>query len=81
MKTENSQEVVEALKKAVDEMRALRDETRLKVHLASRDARAAWDRLEPAIEEAERDVAQASVTALRKIEENVKQLRGLVAKL
>ena len=33
----------ELLRKAVDELRALRDEARVRLHLASMDARTAWD--------------------------------------
>ncbi len=69
------------LRKAMDEMRALRDEARLKLHLASMDARSAWNRMEPEIEAAERDASRATANALQKVEGAVKKLRSLVASL
>ncbi len=67
--------------RALDEVRALRDEARLKIHLGSMDARAAWARLEPTLERAEREATKASIEGLRQIEATLKKLRELVASL
>ena len=51
-------------------LRTLRDEARVKVHLAEREAKQRWDELEPelenVIEKAARDVSNASHVAVDK---------------
>lgn len=42
----------------IDEIRALRDEIRLQVHLAGMEARTAWSRLEPKVHKLERQLAE-----------------------
>jgi hypothetical protein len=69
------------MKKAMDEVRTLRDVARLKMHLASMDAKSAWAKLEPMLEAAERDAAHASSTALHQVQETAKKLRDLVSSL
>jgi hypothetical protein len=43
------------LKKDLEELARLRDEIRVKVHLAGLDAKSAWGELEPRLSELERD--------------------------
>jgi hypothetical protein len=69
------------MRKAIDEVRTLRDEAKLKMHLATMDARDAWARLEPKIDAAEREATRASAAALQEIEATAKKLRELVASL
>ncbi len=67
--------------KTVDELRALHQEAKLKLHLASADARDAWTRIEPAIADAEREASNVTVEGLRRIEGSLKKLRELLASL
>ncbi len=82
METTNEKDTrPELLRKAVDELRMLRDEARVRLHLASMDARTAWDQMEPAIADAEREAQRASVSALERVEATVKRLREYIAAL
>jgi hypothetical protein len=69
------------IEKAVDRMRTLRDEARLKIHLGSMDARDAWQQLQPTLLEAERVAGSASRAALDTVERAVKALSDLVFSL
>ncbi len=62
-------------------LRALRDEARLKSHLASMDAREAWRRLEPKLVEAERVAANAPREALEALAAIVKSLSDFLGAL
>jgi hypothetical protein len=77
----NRSDITLELHKALSELRGLRDEARLKIHLASMDARDAWARIEPSILDVEREAVHASAAALQRIENTVRQLRELVASL
>ena len=63
-----------------DELRALRDEIRLELHLAGMEAKEAWKRLEPRIRDAEgkveRSVSSATHAALRELTESVREFRA-----
>jgi hypothetical protein len=76
-----TKELAMEMQKAIEQVRGLRDEAKLKTHLASMDARAAWDRLEPKINEAERTATQALVAALREVEATAEKLREFVSSL
>jgi hypothetical protein len=76
-----TKELAKEVQSAVERVCGLRDEAKLKIHLASMDARAAWDRLEPKINEAERTATQALVTALHEVEATAEKLREFVASL
>jgi hypothetical protein len=66
---------------AMNRLRTLRDEARVKIHLGSMDARAAWERLQPQLVEAERAAAHASKAALDAIEDAARELSILVGAL
>ena len=76
-----TEDLATEMRKALDEVRTLRDEAKLKLHLATMDARDAWARLEPKIDAAEREASRASAAALREVEATAKKLRELVATL
>jgi hypothetical protein len=67
--------------RAMDHLRALRDEARVKVHLGSMEARDEWDRLQPVLREAERVAGQASRAALQSVEATVQKLSDLLVAL
>jgi hypothetical protein len=67
------------LEKGATALRMLRDEVRVHVHLGQLDAQDAWRRLEPrlesALERAEKDVSDASRTAVKEVTEAVRKFR------
>jgi hypothetical protein len=77
----NRSDIEVRFRKAMNESRTLRDEARLKIHLASMEARDAWGRIEPKLLDAEREAVTVSVEALERIEGAVRQLRELIASL
>ncbi len=61
-----TQDVKSDLETALGRLRTLRDEARVRVHLAGLDIRDAWSKLEPKIEDAEREAGQRATDALVK---------------
>ncbi len=69
------------LRRGVDTLQMLRDEIRVQMHLASMDARAKWNELEPRILEVEglahaaredaRDAVRDAVTKLRELRDTM----------
>jgi hypothetical protein len=55
-------ELKATLRDARDELQLLRDEIRLKLHLGGMDAKAAWRKLEPSVEDFERELIEAGDT-------------------
>ncbi|HEY2510553.1 MAG TPA: hypothetical protein VGI39_06845 [Polyangiaceae bacterium] len=79
--TTKTKDLETAARDALNEVRALGQETRLKVHLASMDAKVAWTRIEPKLAQAERDALEVSSTALHRIQETAANLREFLASL
>jgi len=52
------------IRKSFDEIRTIADEIRVKVHLATLDARSYWERLEPQLKQLERAVQDKGTEAL-----------------
>ncbi|HEY3821014.1 MAG TPA: hypothetical protein VGL81_27810 [Polyangiaceae bacterium] len=82
MTTQQKTDLKAELAKSLEQLRALRDEAKVKLHLGGMDAKARWNKLEPRIEEAlgkaANDVSEASRTA---VDETVKVLREFSASL
>ena len=67
------------LQKSLDSLAMLRDEIRVRLHLAGMDAKDAWNRLEPKLLEAEKlaeDVSESSKAALNEIVKKVQEFRA-----
>ena len=67
------------LQQSLATLQTLRDEIRVRLHLAGMDAKDAWDKLEPKIVEAERlaeDVSEASRHAMSDIVKKVQAFRA-----
>jgi hypothetical protein len=77
----NSEQLQTDIKKAITQLRTLRDEARVKIHLASMDARDAWDKLQPKLVEAEVAAEKASKATLDTIEATAKKLSDLLGAL
>ena len=63
--------------KAVAQLRKLRDEIRVHVHLATLDAQEAWKKLEPNLSELEQKVNQVSEATKSKAQEMLKRFSEL----
>ncbi len=79
--TTMNDDIRKEITKTMDQLRQLRDEAKVKIHLASMDAKQAWDQLEPKIDEAEHAAGQATAKALEAVQHTTKKLRELVASL
>ena len=56
------------IRKSLDSLTTLRDEIRLQLHLASMDAKSAWTKLEPEVEEANKMAEDATAISQKAIE-------------
>jgi hypothetical protein len=65
------------LKKGLDHLRTLRDEVRVKLHLAGMDAKAEWNKLEPHLFEVEQAAKEVSESSHRAVTEAVAKLKKL----
>src|SRR5882724_9106927 len=66
------------LKKGLGRLQTLRDEVRVKIHLASMNIKEQWKKLEPRIEEVEKaaqDISETSRTALNDALKRLEKLR------
>lgn len=63
--------------KAVAQLRTLRDEIRVHVHLAARDAQDAWKKLEPGLGELEQKMTQVTEATKSKAQEMLKRFAEL----
>jgi hypothetical protein len=68
------------LKRNLEQLQALRDEVRVKVHLAGMDLRDEWTKLEPRLADAEEkaiaDISEASRHALTELIQKLEKLRS-----
>lgn len=64
-----------------DDIRSIADELRLKMHLAGMDAKDAWNKLEPKLEEFEQRAESAVHTTSAEIREAAKDLKARLQKL
>ena len=62
------------LKKGLSQLQTLRDEVRVKLHLANMDLKDQWNKLEPHLADVERKAAEATEASRNLIDEAVKKL-------
>ncbi|MEO8799452.1 MAG: hypothetical protein ABI551_16290, partial [Polyangiaceae bacterium] len=60
MHNRSTDEVMAEMKETFKSLQSMRDEAKVRVHLASMDLKQAWDALQPKLEEAERVVTLAA---------------------
>jgi len=72
---ETKGELKEELKKSLTHLKSLRDEVRVKLHLASLDAKTEWNKLEPHLLDLERAAGEASEATVNGIKEAVKKVK------
>jgi hypothetical protein len=66
---------------SLDEIRAIADEVRVKVHLASLEARDTWEKLEPQLVQLERAAADKGRDAVAAVGQLVNDVGGALRKL
>ena len=85
MASRTSDEIKSEITKTVGLLRTLRDETKLKIHLANMDLKKTWDELQPKLAEAEQTGARAaehaSEATLEAIKSTVKKLQDVAKSL
>jgi predicted nucleic acid-binding Zn-ribbon protein len=65
------------IKKGLDHLRTLRDEVRVKLHLAGMEAKAEWNKLEPHLFDVEQKAHEASDASRHAVAEAVEKLKKL----
>jgi hypothetical protein len=79
--THSTTDLKKDIQKGMDDMRALRDELAVKVHLASLDAKEEWRKLEPYVDEVERAATEMTEATRKAVSEAVKRLSSLRSSL
>lgn len=74
-------EILQSLNKSLAELRQIRDEIRVKLHLANLEAKERWTALEPRLAEAEKHVREAGEAARNAVGEIVKAFRAFSSNL
>ncbi len=65
------------MKKGVDLLKTLRDEVRVKLHLAGMDVKDQWAKLEPELSRVERAAEQATESSKKLMDEALNRLKAL----
>jgi hypothetical protein len=74
-------ELKKELEKGVTRLQALRDEVRVRLHLAGMDLKDQWKKLEPHLDEVEKKASEASDDARTMLSEAMKRLEKFRASL
>ncbi|WP_394841684.1 hypothetical protein LZC95_32000 [Pendulispora brunnea] len=69
------------IEKGISRMQTLRDEVRVRLHLAGMDAKEEWDKLEPSLVDIERKAEDFTDATRRAVEDALKRLSALRSKL
>ena len=65
------------MKRGVDLLRTLRDEIKVKLHLAGMDVKDQWAKLEPELSKVERAAEQATESSKKLMEDALNRLKAL----
>jgi hypothetical protein len=74
-------DVKNAVETALSDLRSMRDEIRLKVHLASMEARDRWHALEPRLASVEHQLEKGGTSVAETLRDSVEDLRRSLVKL
>lgn len=69
------------IQKGLSQMQTLRDEVRVRLHLAGMEVKEEWQKLEPTIDEVERKAEQVSDATRAAIDEAVKKIAKIRSSL
>jgi len=78
---DTTKELKTELKRSLSELQTLRDEVRVRLHLASMDLKDQWNKLEPYLADVEQKAAEASDASRTLISEAKKRLEKFRASL
>jgi hypothetical protein len=81
MASSDKQKGKQDLDKIVGQLRTIRDEIRVRLHLASTEAKAAWNNLEPTLGEIEQKMGQVTEETKAKAQELLKRFSELRERL
>jgi hypothetical protein len=70
-----SDELKKEFRKTADMLKTLRDEVRVKLHLAGQEAKDRWQKIEPQIEKVGDDIAKTSKSAVDELVTRVKEFK------
>jgi lipid II:glycine glycyltransferase (peptidoglycan interpeptide bridge formation enzyme) len=73
----NELDLKSEMKKGVDLLKTLRDEVKVKLHLAGMDAKDQWAKLEPELSKVERAADQATEASKKLLDETLKRLKSI----
>ena len=73
----NELDLKNEMKKGVDLLKTLRDEIKVKLHLAGMDAKDQWSKLEPELSKVERAAEQATESSKKLMDEALSRLKSL----
>lgn len=79
--SDTANELKSELKKGLSQLQTLRDEVRVRLHLASMDLKDQWNKLEPHLLDVEKKAADASEASRTLIHDAVKKLEKFSASL
>ena len=79
--SDTTNELKSELKKGLSDLQTLRDEVRVRLHLASMDLKDQWNKLEPYLADVEQKAAEASEASRTLISEAKKRLEKFRASL
>ncbi len=79
--SDTTNELKNELKKSLSHLQTLRDEVRVRLHLASMDLKDQWNKLEPHLADVEKKASDASEASKSLINEAVKKLEQFRASL
>jgi lipid II:glycine glycyltransferase (peptidoglycan interpeptide bridge formation enzyme) len=73
----NELDLKSEMKKGVDLLKTLRDEVKVKLHLAGMDVKDQWAKLEPELSKVERAADQATEASKKLLDETLKRLKSI----
>jgi len=79
--SDTASELKNELKKSLSHLQTLRDEVRVRLHLASMDLKDQWNKLEPHLADVEKKAVDASEASRTLIHDAVKKLEKFRASL
>jgi len=79
--SDTTNELKNEFKKSLSYLQTLRDEVRVRLHLANMELKDQWNRLEPHLADVEKKAANASEASRQLIDDAVKQLEKFRASL
>jgi hypothetical protein len=73
--SEVSEDIKKELRKTADLLKTMRDEIRVKLHLAGQEAKDRWQKLEPEIEKVGHEIAKTSKSTVDELVTRVKAFK------